>query len=40
MSVNIEKEFKPDAIDLNELQIKQLNSIIPHLATENVFIRI
>ena len=32
MSQNIENE-----INLNELEIKQLNSIIPHLATENVF---
>ena len=32
MSVKIENE-----INLNELELKQLNSIIPHLATENVF---
>ena len=34
MSVNLENEKE---INLNELEPKQLSSIIPHLATENVF---
>ena len=34
MSVNLENEKE---INLNELELKQLSSIIPHLATENVF---
>ena len=34
MSVNLENEKE---INLNELELKQLSSIIPNLATENVF---
>ena len=34
MSTNFENEKE---INLNELELKQLSSIIPHLATENVF---
>ena len=34
MSVNLENEKE---INLNELELKQLSSIIPHLAIENVF---
>ena len=34
MSLNLENEKE---INLNELELKQLSSIVPHLAIENVF---